>query len=86
MVSKSRDGAALARALGVKVVNDLRAADVAAGGQGAPLVPIYHAALVRDLRRPVAVVNIGGVANVTWIGAAGAYYGLLALGAHLVLH
>jgi anhydro-N-acetylmuramic acid kinase len=65
------DGAALAKALGVKVVNDLRRADVAAGGQGAPLVPVYHAALVRDLRRPLAVVNIGGVANVTWIGADG---------------
>jgi anhydro-N-acetylmuramic acid kinase len=63
------DGAALARAIGVQVVNDLRAADVAAGGQGAPLVPIYHAALVRDLPRPLAVMNIGGVANVTWIGA-----------------
>jgi anhydro-N-acetylmuramic acid kinase len=63
------DGAALAKALGVRVVNDLRGADVLAGGQGAPLVPIYHAALVRDLSRPLAVLNIGGVANVTWIGA-----------------
>lgn len=62
------DGAALARSLGVRVVNDLRGADVAAGGQGAPLVPIYHAALVRDLPRPLAVVNVGGVANVTWVG------------------
>ena len=66
------DGAALARAIGVAVVDDLRSADVAAGGQGAPLVPVYHAALTRDLERPVAVVNIGGVANVTWIGADGA--------------
>ncbi len=66
------DGAALARALGVPVVNDLRTADVAAGGQGAPLVPVYHAALAADLPRPLAVVNIGGVANVTWIGADGA--------------
>jgi anhydro-N-acetylmuramic acid kinase len=65
------DGAALAKALGVRVVNDLRGADVLAGGQGAPLVPIYHAALVRDLPRPLAVMNIGGVANVTWIGADG---------------
>lgn len=65
------DGAALAKALGVRVINDLRGADVAAGGQGAPLVPIYHAALVRDLPRPLAVVNIGGVANVTWIGREG---------------
>lgn len=62
------DGAALARDLGVRVVDDLRSADVAAGGQGAPLVPIYHAALARGLSRPLAVVNIGGVANVTWIG------------------
>lgn len=62
------DGAALARALGVRVVNDLRSADVAVGGQGAPLVPIYHAALARNLPRPIAVVNVGGVANVTWIG------------------
>jgi anhydro-N-acetylmuramic acid kinase len=63
------DGADLARSLGVRVVNDLRGADVAAGGQGAPLVPIYHAALVRDLPRPLAVMNVGGVANVTWVGA-----------------
>ncbi|WP_395709786.1 anhydro-N-acetylmuramic acid kinase [Reyranella sp.] len=62
------DGASLARTLGVRVVNDLRSADVAAGGQGAPLVPIYHAALVRTLPRPLAVLNIGGVANVTWVG------------------
>jgi anhydro-N-acetylmuramic acid kinase len=62
------DGGVLAKSLGVRVVNDLRGADVLAGGQGAPLVPIYHAALVRDLPRPLAVMNIGGVANVTWIG------------------
>jgi anhydro-N-acetylmuramic acid kinase len=65
------DGAALARALGLRVVDGLRTADVAAGGQGAPLVPVYHAALARELDHPLAVVNIGGVANVTWIGAAG---------------
>ena len=62
------DGAVLARAIGVRVVNDLRSADVAAGGQGAPLVPVYHAALAADLPRPLAVVNVGGVGNVTWIG------------------
>lgn len=66
------DGAALAQGLGVRVVNDLRSDDVAAGGQGAPLVPIYHAALAADLPRPLAVVNIGGVGNVTWIGVDGA--------------
>ena len=63
------DGGALAKALGIPVVFDLRAADVTAGGQGAPLVPIYHRALVRMLNRsgPTVVVNIGGVANVTYI-------------------
>lgn len=66
------DGVALARELGVRVVNDLRTADVAAGGQGAPLVPVYHAALAADLPRPLAVVNVGGVGNVTWIGPDGA--------------
>lgn len=65
------DGAALARATGVKVVSDLRIADVKAGGQGAPLVPVFHAALAHDLPKPLAVVNIGGVGNVTWIGADG---------------
>ena len=62
------DGRQLAERTGIDVVYDLRAADVAAGGQGAPLVPIYHRALVAELpQRPVAFVNIGGVANVTWI-------------------
>jgi anhydro-N-acetylmuramic acid kinase len=63
------DGAALARAAGIPVVYDLRAADVAAGGQGAPLVPVYHRALVRsvDLQAPVCVVNIGGVSNISFV-------------------
>lgn len=64
------DGELLARLTGIDVVNDFRSADVKAGGQGAPLVPLYHAALAREAARiapPVAVVNIGGVANVTYI-------------------
>ena len=63
------DGVALARRLDMTVVHDFRAADVAAGGQGAPLVPVYHQALARDLDRPhpVAVLNVGGVANVTFV-------------------
>jgi len=63
------DGAALARAIHMPVVSDLRAADVAAGGQGAPLVPAYHRALVGALNRdgPVVVVNIGGVGNITYV-------------------
>jgi anhydro-N-acetylmuramic acid kinase len=62
------DGAALADRLSVPVVFDFRAADVAAGGQGAPLVPAFHRALVAALERPrpVAVLNVGGVANVTY--------------------
>lgn len=63
------DGHALAKSLNIPVVFDLRAADVAAGGQGAPFVPVYHRALVRMLDRtgPTVVVNVGGVANITYI-------------------
>ncbi|MBM3516148.1 MAG: anhydro-N-acetylmuramic acid kinase [Alphaproteobacteria bacterium] len=62
------DGARLARDLGVPVCFDFRSADVAAGGQGAPLAPVYHAALAFELPRPAAILNLGGVGNVTWIG------------------
>jgi anhydro-N-acetylmuramic acid kinase len=67
------DGEALARRLGVPVVFDLRAADVAAGGQGAPLVPVFHRALAEasGFGLPLAVLNIGGVANVTLIASDG---------------
>jgi len=63
------DAALLAELVGVAVIGDFRSADVAAGGEGAPFVPLYHAALAGDLERPLAIVNIGGVANLTWIGA-----------------
>src|SRR3546814_12067205 len=53
---------------GSTVVNDLRSADVAAGGQGSPLLPIYHRALAELLEKPVAILNPGGVANITYIG------------------
>jgi anhydro-N-acetylmuramic acid kinase len=66
------DAARLAALTGVPVAHDFRAADVAAGGQGAPLVPVFHAALAAGMERPLAVLNLGGVANVTWIGADGA--------------
>jgi len=65
------DGALLAQKLGISVVCDLRTQDVFAGGEGAPLVPIFHAALVHSQTKiapPTAVLNIGGVANVTWVG------------------
>lgn len=64
---------AIADDLGVPVVHDFRTADVAAGGQGAPLAPVYHAALVRysGLSGPVAVLNLGGVGNITLIRSDG---------------
>jgi anhydro-N-acetylmuramic acid kinase len=65
------DAAALARATGLPVAHDFRAADVAAGGEGAPLAPAYHAALAAGMARPLAVLNLGGVGNVTWIGRDG---------------
>ena len=61
----------LVKRYGVPVVHDFRSADVGAGGQGAPLIPLYHQALARQaaLTLPVAIVNIGGVANITDVGA-----------------
>lgn len=65
------DGALLAKLVGIAVVNDFRNADVQAGGQGAPLAPVYHLARAAELPKPVAVLNLGGVGNVTWIGPSG---------------
>lgn len=62
------NGALLAEKTGIDVVCDFRRRDVAAGGEGAPLVPLYQAALARQMELPIAVLNIGGIANVTWIG------------------
>jgi anhydro-N-acetylmuramic acid kinase len=63
------DAAALSHAIRIPVLFDLRAADVAEGGQGAPLVPVYHRALAQSLASdgPVVVVNIGGVSNITYV-------------------
>ncbi|OSQ37202.1 anhydro-N-acetylmuramic acid kinase [Thalassospira mesophila] len=62
--------ARLAQALSVPVVADFRLEDVARGGEGAPLAPVYHGALLRgaQVEFPVAILNIGGVSNVTWVG------------------
>src|SRR6266568_4644012 len=66
------DAPALAKAIHIPVMHDFRAADVAAGGQGAPFVPVYHRALAQSLERegPIVVVNIGGVSNITYIDGA----------------
>lgn len=69
------DGPLLAKETGVDVVYDMRANDMAHGGQGAPLVPAYHAALSANLpegfESPVAFVNIGGISNLTYIDRSG---------------
>jgi len=65
------DGNRLAKNLGIPVVFDFRSADVAAGGQGAPLAPVFHQHMVRDVELPAVVLNIGGVANITWVGGNG---------------
>ncbi len=62
------DGQEMARRLGIDVVCDFRIADIAAGGEGAPLAPLFHAALASALPKPLAILNLGGVGNVTWIG------------------
>jgi anhydro-N-acetylmuramic acid kinase len=62
------DGARLAARLGIDVLADFRSADVAAGGEGAPLAPYFHRALAHELDKPCAVLNLGGVGNVTWLG------------------
>lgn len=56
---------------GIGVVNDFRSRDMREGGHGAPLVPLFHAALAKSLPKPLMIVNIGGVANVTWLGEQG---------------
>lgn len=57
----------IAARFGIKVVSDFRRRDVAYGGQGAPLIPVFHKAIMKDYNFPLAVVNIGGVSNATYI-------------------
>lgn len=65
------DAVLLARIARIPVVHDFRGADVAAGGQGAPLAPLFHAAMAECQPKPLLIVNIGGVANITWLGENG---------------
>lgn len=65
------DGKRLAELTRTKVVNRFQNADLLAGGQGGPLVPVYYQSLCADMGKPLAVVNIGGCANITWIGSIG---------------
>lgn len=65
------DAEMLAMRTGMRVAFDFRSADVAEGGEGAPLAPVYHVALAAGMAKPLAVLNVGGVANVTFIGQDG---------------
>ena len=64
------DARLLAQLTGRPVVHDFRSADVAAGGEGAPLAPGYHRALASHLEGPVGILNLGGVGNLTWFSDA----------------
>jgi anhydro-N-acetylmuramic acid kinase len=66
------DGALLARLTRIPVINEFRLNDMKHGGQGAPFAPLYHQALAESLPKPLVVLNLGGVGNVTWLGTSGA--------------
>jgi anhydro-N-acetylmuramic acid kinase len=66
---------ALAQLTGIPVISQFRQMDMALGGQGAPLAPLLHRELFARPDRHVAVVNLGGIANVTWLGADGSFCG-----------
>jgi anhydro-N-acetylmuramic acid kinase len=66
------DGARAAEQLKIDVVSHFRSADVLAGGEGAPLIPLYHAAIAAKVEKPAMILNWGGVGNVTYLGADGA--------------
>jgi anhydro-N-acetylmuramic acid kinase len=66
------DGGLLAKLTNIAVISDFRTADVKAGGQGAPLVPVYHRAMVQNVAKPLVVLNLGGVGNITYVGKDGA--------------
>ncbi|NDE91248.1 MAG: anhydro-N-acetylmuramic acid kinase [Alphaproteobacteria bacterium] len=65
------DGKLLHKLTDIPVVYDFRSDDVKAGGQGAPLVPVYHQALAAKQKKPTVFLNIGGLANITYVGAKG---------------
>jgi anhydro-N-acetylmuramic acid kinase len=63
------NAALLSELTGISVVSDFRTKDIATGGQGAPLVPLFHKAICESLGKPIAILNIGGVSNITYLGS-----------------
>ncbi len=58
----------IATTTGIDVIGDMRQADIKAGGQGAPLLPLCHRAFAADIKKPIAIINMGGVGNITYLG------------------
>ena len=69
------NAALLAELTGITVISDFRSRDVAAGGQGAPLVPAFHKAVFSDAKNNRAIINIGGIANITYLASSGETFG-----------
>lgn len=69
------NAALLTELTGITVVSDFRSRDIAAGGQGAPLVPAFHRAVFADSKFSRAIINIGGIANITYLAHSGETFG-----------
>ncbi len=69
------NSALLTELIGITVVSDFRSRDIAAGGQGAPLVPAFHKAVFADSKFSRAIINIGGIANITYLAHSGETFG-----------
>lgn len=65
----------IAERTGITTVADFRRRDIAAGGEGAPLMPAFHRAVLGDTREARAVLNLGGIANLTWLATDGNTFG-----------
>ncbi|WP_036301677.1 anhydro-N-acetylmuramic acid kinase [Methylotenera sp. L2L1] len=69
------NAALLSELTGITVISDFRSRDIAAGGQGAPLVPAFHQDVFAHKKHNRAIINIGGIANITYLSSSGAIFG-----------